>query len=163
MMGTICRSSTGIIPGPAESAASGASGSGLQDAEERRILSPTHLRGSVRTMTGPQSVFGLPGDSRQGGLFSVDRQTIYDEGTLEYLSAEMSFSALYMHDIHRLRRTVPQQEALSDDDRARAVWQTDTSPPSYLPNIQEEDVVTSAGGQETDRLLRMEAGRNQLT
>jgi hypothetical protein len=170
MLGTICRSSTAQIPGTAESAASGGSASALQDNEERRVLSPTHLRGSVRNMAGPQSMFSVTSDGRQGALFSTERQAIYDEGTLEYLSAEMSFSALYMHDIHRLRRTHTQQEALSDDDRARAVWQTDTgslplSPPSFLPmpNIQEEEDAASVAGVETDYLLRMEAGRNEFT
>ena len=169
MMGAIGRSSATAAPGSSESAHSG--DALLHDADERHVASPTHLRGSMRSMAGPQSLFGLAGDGRQGGLVPSDRPAVYDEGTLEYLSAEMSFSALYIHDIHRFRLTHGQHEPLTEEDRERAIWQVDTSglplpPSSFLPmsNIQEEDDATSAaaaaGGVETDYLLRMEAGRS---
>jgi len=159
MMDTICRSSMAAVPGTSVLAAS--AGGILQDDYQQNVSSPTHMRGSVLNTTGPPTHLGLTADGRQTGLFASERQAIYDEGTLEYLSAEMSFSALYMHDIHMFRLSHGRQEAISEDDRARAVWQTDTSlppsPPSFMPmpNIQEEDDAGGTGIGETDYLLRV--------
>ena len=91
----------------------------------------------------------------------------YDEGTLEYLTAEMSFSALYMHDVHLWKMVHPNCDNL-EDAHARQLWQVsgvgaDGSPPAAgpsrrMPNIQErslEDEIakTKRQLQETDCLL----------
>jgi len=93
----------------------------------------------------------------------------YDEGTLEFLSAEMNFSALYMHDIHNWRLTHAPQ--MDDDEHARQLWQIDSptaldivSVTHHMPNIQEgsEDEETgAAAGRETDHLLSVSSGQTQ--
>jgi len=137
--------------------------------------SPSHLVGGVRSVECPQPAFT---SLRPASLLCPSRPVpsldlrhgggTYDEGTLEFLSAEMNFSALYMHDIHnwRLNHT---RRIDDEDERARQLWQTD-SPPAldiasvthHMPNIQEgnEDEETAAtAGRETDYLLS--AGSSQ--
>ena len=130
--------------------------------------SPNRLVGGVRSVECPQPVFtsmrpssllcsGRPApslDLRHGG-------GTYDEGTLEFLSAEMNFSALYMHDIHNWRLTHATQT--DDDEQARQLWQTESpmtldivSITHHMPNIQEgseEEESSAAAGRETDYLL----------
>lgn len=48
----------------------------------------------------------------------------YDEETLEMLSNEMSFNALYMHELHHKRMLIPDLDHLNYEDmHARAIWQ----------------------------------------
>lgn len=144
--------------------------------------SPSRLVGGVHNVEFPQPAFAslrpssLLCPSRPGRGPSLAGGT-YDEGTLEFLSAEMNFSALYMHDIHnwRLNHHQPVQHA-DDDERARQLWQTD-SPPALdtvsvthrMPNIQEgsEDeeisaAAATAGGRETDHLLSHSSAQTQV-
>ena len=58
-----------------------------------------------------------------GALADGQRRRKFDEETLELLSNEMSFSALYMHEIHR-RRVMNQDFDNYEDMHARAIWQT---------------------------------------
>ena len=92
----------------------------------------------------------------------------YDEGTLEFLSAEMNFSALYMHDIHSWRLSHAATHT-DEDERARQLWQTDSptelnvvSLSHHIPNIQEgseDEEAAAAAGRESDYLLS--AGSSQ--
>jgi autophagy-related protein 9 len=143
------------------------------DVESQSVMSsPTYLRGSVRNMEYPQSSNVLQSINfvgRSAGVlkspsFDIHQHGMYDEGTLEMLSAEMSFSALYMHDIHNLLRTRGNCGNFSEDERARQLWQTRiiASPSIRMPNIQEgieeEDNTRS---RESDCLLRVESTQNQ--
>ncbi len=58
-----------------------------------------------------------------GAMSDGQRRRKFDEETLELLSNEMSFSALYMHEIHR-RRVMNQDFDNYEDMHARAIWQT---------------------------------------
>ena len=79
---------------------------------------------------------------------------MYDEGQLEMLNNEMSFSALYMHDL-RTRRLRGMSYESMEDIRARALWQRPDSAqvtPSSgvagpMPNIQEEESATDIESQ----------------
>ncbi|KAK3580575.1 hypothetical protein CHS0354_002669 [Potamilus streckersoni] len=103
----------------------------------------THLRGTVSQHDGPgvQSVGNM--NSIHGSFRSVGSKE-YDEGTLELMSNDMSYSALFMHD-SRTRRGHIGYDSL-DNVHARAVWQRhETSPgtpstaaTSLMPDIQEE-------------------------
>jgi len=141
--------------------------------------SPSRLVGGVRGVECPQPVFtslqpvsllcpsGRPApslDLRHGG-------GTYNEGALEFLSAEMNFSALYMHDIHSWRLNHARRTDY-EDEHARQIWQTDSpttvdavSVMHHMPNIQEgnEDEETGAvGGQETDYLLSASSSQTPL-
>lgn len=148
------RSSASTVPGSSFSAAAAAA-SGDEQA---------HLRGCVRNLAGPASAYSLS----VADMCTADRPANYDAVTLEYMSTEMSFNALYMHDVHRLRLSRRQPAVLSEDERARAVWQTDTSlpvsPQSFLPmaNIREEDDAAPTATTEMDYLLRVDTSQNQL-
>ncbi|KAL3831621.1 hypothetical protein ACJMK2_023354 [Sinanodonta woodiana] len=105
----------------------------------------SRLRGAVSQYEGPgmQSVGNMNSVHGSFGPHSIGNKH-YDEGTLELMSNDMSYSALFMHDT-RSRRGY---DSL-DNIRARAVWQRhETSPgtPSsaataLMPNIQEEHIV----------------------
>lgn len=138
--------------------------------------SSNRLVGGVRNVECPQPAFTSlrpssllgPGrpvpslDLRHGG-------GTYDEGTLEFLSAEMNFSALYMHDIHNWRLT--HASHLDDDERARQLWQMDSptaldivSVTHHMPNIQEgseDEEVGATAGKETDHLLSVSSSHTQ--
>ncbi|XP_074659348.1 autophagy-related protein 9A-like [Tubulanus polymorphus] len=72
----------------------------------------------------------------------------YEEGTLELMSAEMSLSALYLHEIHH-QRVVQSSYHEVEDQRARLLWQQhqqqhqqhQSAGPAVvaLPSIGEED------------------------
>lgn len=93
----------------------------------------------------PPHSLSIHGASLQSQPTSVSTRT-YDEGQLELLNNEMSFSALYMHDL-RTRRARGMTYESMEDIRARALWQrhdsTQATPSSGgatpMPNIQEED------------------------
>jgi len=140
--------------------------------------SPSRLVGGVRSVECPQPAFAslrpsallCPGrpvpplDVRHGG-------GTYDEGTLEFLSAEMNFSALYMHDIHNWRLNHARRTD-DEDERARQLWQTDSptaldivSVMHHMPNIQEgseEEETGAVAGRETDYLLSAGSGQTPL-
>ncbi|XP_060575808.1 autophagy-related protein 9A-like [Ruditapes philippinarum] len=81
-------------------------------------------------------------------------QRHYDEGQIELMSTDMSFSALYMHDL-RTRRARGYYENL-DDIRARSLWQRHDTPqatPSSggttpMPNIEEQPMEEDNGTKE---------------
>lgn len=137
--------------------------------------SPNRLVGGMRSVEcPPQPIFTsmrpsmCPGrpvpslDLRHGG-------GTYDEGTLEFLSAEMNFSALYIHDIHNWRLT--HAANLDEDERARQLWQTDSpttldvvSVTHHMPNIQEgseDEEAGAAAGRETDYLLSVGSSQTE--
>lgn len=72
-------------------------------------------------------------------------QRQYDEGQIELMSAEMSISALFMHDLRTHRARGFRYENL-DDIRARSLWQrhemSQATPSSGattpMPNIEEK-------------------------
>lgn len=139
---------------------------------EESSLSPNRLVGSVRSVECPQPVFS---SLRPSSLLCPSKPVsllgtggTYDEGTLEFLSAEMNFSALYMHDIHNWRLT--HTAHTNEDERARQLWQTDSptaldiiSVTRHMPNIQEgsedEETSTAAAGRETDYLLSLSSSQ----
>ena len=143
-------------------------------------LTPMVIRGGIKNAEGPLggSTNGLLSSLHQGsasytasGLFSPPSASVhapeassggepkfYDEEVLELMSAEMSFSALYLHELHRRRLRQPYVEIQSPDEaqaRARVrqpyvespdeaqarAWQTPESPgvrpTAPMPNIQE--------------------------
>jgi len=137
--------------------------------------SPNRLIGGVRNVECPQPAFT---SLRPSSLLCPGRPPVpslgggtYDEGTLEFLSAEMNFSALYMHDIHNWRLT--HATHTDDDERARQLWQTDSpttldvvSVTHHMPNIQEgsedeENTTAAAAGRETDHLLSVGSGQTK--
>ena len=65
----------------------------------------------------------------------------YDAEALEMLSAEMSFSALYIHDLHRRRLLNPAFDNLYYEDmHARAMWQSPPTPnEDYSPSSPNSD------------------------
>lgn len=121
-----------------------------------RIMTSTYTSGGSAqggpptTLVPPPTLLPLHslsiyGTSLQSQPTSVSTRT-YDEGQLELLNNEMSFSALYMHDL-RTRRLRGMSYESMEDIRARALWQRHDSAqatPSSggatpMPNIQEED------------------------
>ena len=117
---------------------SGGGGGGLS-------MSGTAATGPV---SGPQGLLQTPDgvtfspDSPQGARAPVGMATSsvagagYNEGTLEFLSAEMSLSALYLHELHHKRMQGP---FYFDDVQSRAIWnRTDGNQQSAMPSIQEE-------------------------
>ncbi|XP_064613606.1 autophagy-related protein 9A-like [Liolophura sinensis] len=96
-----------------------------------------NVRGAVSHTEGPLgSSSGILGSlhtsgSLQGSLIGPSPSNIHiDEGTIEMLSNDMSFSALYMHEMrHRRSRGVVEQ---LEDLHARALWQ---QRPESLPHI----------------------------
>lgn len=96
-----------------------------------------NVRGAVSHTEGPLgSSSGILGSlhtsgSLQGSLIGHSPSNIHiDEGTIEMLSNDMSFSALYMHEMrHRRSRGVSEQ---LEDLHARALWQ---QRPESLPHI----------------------------
>ena len=98
----------------------------------------------------PASLGPQPGTSSQA---SANITLPVNEETLEMLSKEMSFSALYMHELHYRRRQNPYFDNM-DELRAQSLWQTVGSPDSasslspvvpptttmsQMPNIQEDN------------------------
>lgn len=120
------------------------------------------LRGAVSQTEGPLSGSGgtmtsfySPSTSMQhprslqatGSLIQPTSvsQRQYDEGQIELMSTEMSFSALFMHDLRTRRvRGFPYENL--DDIRARSLWQrhdaSQVTPSSGgttpMPNIEEK-------------------------
>lgn len=82
----------------------------------------------------------------------------FDEGAMERLSAEMSASALYLHDLHQWKKFYA-NSGTYEDERARRLWQVNarselSSPPGLstrMPNIQEgaEDTEAMTGSRGT--------------
>lgn len=120
------------------------------------------LRGAVSQSEGPLigsggtlSSFHSPSASMQQARSLQPPATLvqptsvsqrqYDEGQIELLSTEMSFSALFMHDLRTRRARGFPYENL-DDIRARSLWQRHDTPqatPSSgattpMPNIEEK-------------------------
>ena len=109
-------------------------------------LTPMVIRGGMKNVEGPLggSTNGLLASLQLGGAadsgdasevfpsMSVTSPTseqtptstrFYDEEELELMSAEMSLSALYMHEVHRRRLRQTHYENVGEA-QARALWQT---------------------------------------
>lgn len=106
------------------------------------------LRGGLSHIEGPLGGSGsgiFSSMQSSGGSLnaqnSLSLRGNYDEGTIEMMSHDMSYSAIYLHDMQfRKSRGVNQYESL-EDIRARAMWQRqDSNQPavSPMPNIQEK-------------------------
>lgn len=124
----------------------------------------SRLRGAVSHSEGPLSGSGgsiLPGylsptgSMLQSGVHPPTSllsqptsmsQRHYDEGQIELMSTEMSFSALYMHDLRTRRTRGGRIYENLDDIHARSLWQRQETPqvtPSSgaatpMPNIEEQ-------------------------
>ena len=117
-------------------------------------------RGGIRNAEGPLggSTNGILASLQQPGgacppLASLDgRRKYYDDEQLELLSTEMSFSALYLHELHRRRMFQPLFDIVSDpispDEAAGpdgllsgpGPWSGQaTGPGVNLPHIQERE------------------------
>ncbi|XP_033762033.1 autophagy-related protein 9A-like [Pecten maximus] len=72
------------------------------------------------------------------GMVPHSNQPRVDEGTLEMMSHDMSFSALYLHDL-QFKRSRGQSSGENIDIRTRATWQRQDSNQSHVPmaHIQE--------------------------
>lgn len=108
------------------------------------------LRGGLSHIEGPlggsgsgifSSMQSSGGSINATGQNSISLRGNYDEGTIEMMSHDMSYSAIYLHDMQfRKSRGMNQYESL-EDIRARAMWQRqDSNQPvvSPMPNIQEK-------------------------
>ena len=143
-------------------------------------LTPMVIRGGMKNAEGPlgRSTNGLLVNLQQrggatssmsctaSGAFSPTSTSVqspeapptmepmfYDEEVLESMSAEMSLSALYMHEVHRRRVRQPHYENPSEA-QARALWQT----PETIQEVLEEDAASprpqgKPPGDEHQRLL----------
>ena len=74
----------------------------------------SHMPGSIAGSMAPES---LPLRPRH-----MQPHSFYSEETLEMLSTEMSFSALYMHELHQRRRGSHFMDSLAQDAHERALW-----------------------------------------
>lgn len=95
----------------------------------------------------------------------------FDESAMERLSAEMSASALYMHDLHQWKK-FHANTGMYEDERARRLWQVNarsepSSPPGLstrMPNIQEgaedTEVMTASRGTSAERDYLLGSSRN---
>ncbi|XP_045169855.2 autophagy-related protein 9A-like [Mercenaria mercenaria] len=111
---------------------------------------------TLQPLSQPHSLIHPPSSLLQPTSTS---QRHYDEGQIELMSTDMSFSALYMHDL-RTRRARGYYENL-DDIRARSLWQRHDTPqatPSSggttpMPNIEERPLEEDSGTKEEDSNL----------
>lgn len=114
------------------------------------------LRGGLSHCEGPisGSGSGVYNSMQSSGTMSSIRGN-YDEGTLELMSNDMSYSAIYLHDMqHKKLHGTNQYESL-EDAQARAMWQRQDSnqPMSAMPNIQEKSSEEESTEElNTDRL-----------
>ena len=103
-------------------------------------LDSSHMMGggaAAPPYPGSSGGGGLPTSSHLHSLVSGGRSggggsQYYSEETLEMLSAEMSFSALYMHELHQRRRRNQIYESLQDN-QAASLWQTADHPETPGP------------------------------
>ena len=121
------------------------------------------LRGGIKNAEGPltgsgggllsnvQSATGVAASTQEGGGLTTGLQlsvggnlpslapvpnltnSQYDEEKLELMSREMSFSALYMHELHHRKRNMPYFEPIEDSP----VQNTGL----HLPGIEETDEI----------------------
>ena len=120
-------------------------------------------RGGIRNTEGPLggSTNGILASLQQPGTaganmpslqlsVSDQRHRNFDEEQLEMMSAEMSFSALYLHELHRRRMFQPLFDIVNDPvspdktteemTQCAGPWSSHGSGPSTsLPHIQESD------------------------
>ncbi|KAK3105011.1 hypothetical protein FSP39_015123 [Pinctada imbricata] len=116
------------------------------------------LRGGIAHAEGPigGASTGILGSMQSSGSLhgsAFRNQTPFsarqvDEGTLELMSHDMSFSALYLHDLQQKRvKGQGQPYENLEDIRARAMWNrhdsnqatTAVTPGGGMPNIQERE------------------------
>ena len=120
------------------------SGSRLISSGSGQEAQPTSFAPPPTLLPLPPNSLSIQGTSLQSQPTSVSTR-MYDEGQLEMLNNEMSFSALYMHDLRTRRLRAMSYESM-EDIRARALWQrpdsaqvTPSGVATPMPNIQEEE------------------------
>lgn len=109
---------------------------------------------TLQPLSQPHSLVQPPSSLLQPTSTS---QRHYDEGQIELMSTDMSFSALFMHDLRTRRARRFTYENL-DDIRARSLWQRSDTPqatPSSggttpMPNIEERPLEEDSGTKEED-------------
>ena len=107
----------------------------------------------------PPHSLSIHGGSLMSQPTSISTRT-YDEGQLELLNNDMSFSALYMHDL-RTRRLRSMSYESMEDIRARALWQRHDSAqatPSSggatpMPHIEEEESAIEMESKQATSML----------
>ncbi len=105
-----------------------------------------------------RSAVSAMGALPQHGTSMDPHRRQYDAEALEMLSNDMSFSALYMHELHRRRMLNPAYDYVDlEDMHARAIWQS----PAPRDNNEDPDPSTSAEGGASlrDRSLIPTRGR----
>ena len=100
-----------------------------------------------------QSAASAMGAIPQYSAIRDPRRRQYDEETLEMLSNEMSFSALYMHELHRRRMLTPAFDNLNYEDlHARVLWQSpptqNENNPPMSPSTNSDNMKDSAASRE---------------
>ncbi|WAQ93667.1 ATG9A-like protein [Mya arenaria] len=108
------------------------------------------------SLTQPHPSLGVQSPSSLNHPTSIS-QRHYDEGQIELMSTEMSFSALYMHDL-RTRRNRGYPYENMDDIRTRSLWQrhdpAQATPSSGgttpMPEIVEKPQEEDTGAQEQE-------------
>ncbi|XP_071154798.1 autophagy-related protein 9A-like [Mytilus edulis] len=108
------------------------------------------LRGGLSHIEGPlggsgsgifSSMQSSSGSISNTAPSSLSLRGNYDEGTIEMLSHDMSYSAIYLHDMQFRKAKGNNQYETLEDVRARSMWQRqDSNQPtvSTMPNIQEK-------------------------
>lgn len=141
MASSIAAQSTFLQPSTQGSVVPHASTSGGAGVHNRLRGGISHHEGPISPNAGFFASMNTSGSfhGSTSGIYSVGQRPYYDEGTLELLSHDMSFSALYLHE-HQYRKS----RGLSgydniDDIRARTLWRQDSNQTtvSHMPNIQE--------------------------
>ncbi|CAH1789825.1 unnamed protein product [Owenia fusiformis] len=108
------------------------------------MLTSVNDQVTVSQIPGGSSIYASAIGSPTGGspLVASNVNIKHNEGALEMLSTEMSFSALYMHGLHNRRLHGGQYESL-DDYHARRIWQRQDS--SNMPSILETNEHSNQG------------------
>ena len=112
----------------------------------------TSMHQQTRSLQAPGSLVQPPTSLHHPTSVS---QRQYDEGQIELMTTDMSFSALFMHDL-RTRRTRSFPYENLDDIRARSLWQrhdTSMATPSSgattpMPNIEEKPFDEDPNGKD---------------
>ncbi|XP_067650606.1 autophagy-related protein 9A-like [Haliotis asinina] len=129
---------------------------------------PARLRGALTSIDGPlytSSMGSLQSSSDLlcSGLSTIASSRFIDEGTRELMSADMSFSALYMHEM-RNRRTRTSENL--EDIRTRVQWQRqDSHTPHNSPHtpsmpeiverpVEEEKEIDTSALNEQHRITK---------
>ena len=110
----------------------GESGGGLLASVHQSYMANSTYMTQLPPLQNPdwvaRSAVSAMGAIPQYGAMMDPRRRQYDTEALEMLSNEMSFSALYMHELHRRRILNPAFDNVNYEDlHARAMWQSPLS------------------------------------